>query len=60
LEVLTKALREVHLIKMVRKAYTTIEVGKLKALLGIQDDQQFQDFITRRGMTVDGTYITVG
>jgi hypothetical protein len=34
-EVMTKLLREEHLIKMVRKAYTSIEISKLKPLLGI-------------------------
>jgi hypothetical protein len=35
LEVLVKVLREEHLIKMVRKAFTMIEYPKLKQLLGL-------------------------
>jgi hypothetical protein len=59
LEVLVKLLREEHLLKMVRKAYASIEYGKLKSLLGMGDanDAQFNDFLNAQGslrVTGDG------
>ncbi|CDW80939.1 cop9 signalosome complex subunit 8-like [Stylonychia lemnae] len=53
LEILSTLLRE-HLIIMIRKAYATIEKGKLKALLGLQhySQQQFGDYIAKKGMSL--------
>ena len=54
MEVLVKLLREEHLIKMVRKAYTSIEVSKLKSLLGISgwSDSDVHAFLTKKGFRV--------
>lgn len=51
-EVLIQTLREEHLIKQIKKAYATIEVGKFRKLLGLEtaSNDRFQQFLRKKGI----------
>jgi hypothetical protein len=60
-EVLTKVLREYHILRDVKKAYQSIEVPKLKGILGFvsEADQVFSGFLTARGFKIDGGFVHI-
>lgn len=62
LEVLTKLLREEHLILMVRKAYTSIDYGKFKSLFGMNGWQEsdVHKFISEKRMRLEDDFVHPG
>ena len=60
-EVLNKVLREHHILNDVKSAYQTIELPKLKSLLGFaqEPDQVVTAFLTARGFKIDGTFVHI-
>jgi hypothetical protein len=56
LGLLTRVLREEHVLKSIQKAYSSISYEEVKTLLGLQDaaDQQVKQFLTDRKWTVQG------
>ncbi len=60
-EVLTKVLREHHILRDVKKAYQSVELPKIKCLLGFisESDQVFNAFITARGFKIDGNFVHI-
>jgi hypothetical protein len=58
-EVLKKILREEHLIKRIRKAYSVIAYATLKEMLGMENvnEQEVQALISSKGMRVNGQYV---
>lgn len=56
MEVLVKMLREEHIIKMIKKAYSTIEFSKVKSILGMgaNSEQEVKDILTRKDIGVNG------
>lgn len=60
-EVLTKVLREHHILRDVKKAYQSVELPKIKCLLGFisESDQVFTAFLSTRGFKIDGNFVHI-
>jgi hypothetical protein len=60
-EVLIEALREHHILQDVKSAYQSIELAKIKALLGLtaETDQILATFLAARGFKLDGTFVHI-
>ncbi len=54
-------MREHHILNDVKSAYQTIELPKLKSLLGFaqEPDQVVTAFLTARGFKIDGTFVHI-
>ena len=60
-EVLNKVLREHHILNDIKEAYSSIELPKIKALLGFssESDATLTSFLTARGFKVEGNFVTI-
>ena len=60
-EVLIKTLREHHILHDVKSAYQSIELPKIKALLGLtaETDQVLASFLTARGFKLESTFVHI-
>lgn len=62
LEVLTKVMREHHMVKILRQSFATIDFKLIKSLLGFtpaEADSVIGEFLVKRGMTIEGSYVLI-
>jgi hypothetical protein len=54
-------LKEHHILSEVKKAYQSVEISKIKALLGFSQDsdQTLKTFLTKRGFQIDGEFVLI-
>ncbi len=54
-------MKEHHILSEVKKAYQSVEISKIKALLGFSQDsdQTLKTFLTKRGFQIDGEFVLI-
>ena len=57
IKVFVRVLREVHILRNIQKAYSTIELSSLKQLLGYKSDADVQNLIKDKQWAVKDNYV---
>ena len=54
-------MKEHPILSEVKKAYQSVEISKIKALLGFSQDsdQTLKTFLTKRGFQIDGEFVLI-
>ena len=57
LKVLARVLREIHLLRNIQKAYSSIELNKLKQILGYKNDSDVQKLLQEKQWIVQDGHV---